>query len=294
MPCMSDYLPITPDQIADEAVAAAEAGAAVVHLHARHPDNGRPAWEPEVYSQFLTKIKQRSDVIVNITTGGSARFSFKERMAAPLQFAPEICSFNMGPMNIGSWLWKDALADKIKYDWELTVLNNAKSVTYVNTFENMEFIAEHMGRKRGTRFEFECFDIGHIYALKTIVDEGWIKPPFLIQFVLGFTGGIQADPEHLLHMKQTADRLFGPNYEWSALGASKNQMRIATMAGVLGGHVRVGMEDSLWYGKGVKAKSNSEQVGRIRRVLEELSIEIASADEARQILQTKGGNQVNF
>lgn len=294
LPCMSPYLPITPDEIAAEALAAADAGAAIVHLHARNPQDGRPAWRPEVYGEFLGRIKQQSDVIVNITTGGSVRFSFEERMAAPLEFAPEICSFNMGPMNIGSWRWKTALADKVKYDWELMAMNTAKSVTYVNTFENMEFIAREMGDARGTRFEFECFDVGHIHALRTIYDEGWIKHPPFIQFVLGFTGGIAADPEHLLHMKQTADRLFGSNYEWSALGAGKRQMRIVSMAAILGGHVRVGLEDSLWLGKDEIAKSNADQVRRVRRILEELSIEIATPDEAREILQTKGADKVNF
>jgi len=293
LPCMSDHLPITPDQIADEALAAAEAGAAVVHLHARNAEDGRPAWEPEVYAQFLSKIKQGSDVIVNITSGGTM-FSFEERLAAPLQFSPEICSFNMGPMNLGTWRWRKALEDKVKYDWERQWMDKAKSVTYINTFENMEYIAKQMGDQRGTRFEFECFDVGHIHALKTLWDENWIKPPFFIQFVMGFTGGIQADPEHLMHMKQTADRLFGTNYEWSALGAGKHQMRIVSMAAILGGHVRVGLEDSLWYGKGVKATSNSEQVGRIKRILEELSIEIATPDEAREILHTKGADKVNF
>lgn len=292
-PTMSPYLPITPDQIVDESLAAAEAGAAIVHLHARDPDNGRPVPDPEVYAQFLPRIKQDSDVIVNITTGGTSSFSFEDRMAAPLEFSPEITSFNMGPLATGTFMMLEKFKE-FKYDWEEQFLAGSKSNVFSNTFENMEYIAKELGDKRGVRFEFECFDIGHLHSLRALVDMGWVKPPLFIQSVYGFLGGIGADPEHVHSMKQTADRLFGDDYYWSNLAAGKHQMKVITMGAIMGAHVRVGLEDSLWYGKGEMAKSNAEQVGRVRRILEELSIDIATPDEAREMLQTKGSSQVSF
>jgi len=297
-PCMSPYLPITPEQIAKEAIAAAEAGAAIIHLHAREPDTGMPTTDPEVYRQFLEPIRDNCNAIINITTGQPDRQAFdnpdpqalfQRRLAAPKEFAPEICSFNMGPMNPAAWL----LWDKFKHrddllEWEAAMFTLTKMFTIQNTYANMEQIATELGDDRGIKFEFECFDIGHLHTLRTIADQGWIKPPFFIQSVLGFAGGLAADPEHLMHMKQTADRLFGDDYHWSCLAAGAAQIPTIAMAAIMGGHVRVGLEDSLWYGKGQLAKSNADQVKRISRILEELSLEIATPDEARKMLQTKG------
>jgi len=297
-PCMSPYLPITPEQIAKEAIAAAEAGAAIIHLHAREPDTGMPTTDPEVYRQFLEPIRDNCNAIINITTGQpdrqafenpDAQALFERRLAAPKEFAPEICSFNMGPMNPAAWLLHDKFKDRDDLlDWELGMFTLTKMFTIQNTYANMEQVAKELGDDRGIKFEFECFDIGHLHTLRTIADQGWIKPPFFIQSVLGFAGGLAADPEHLMHMKQTADRLFGDDYHWSCLAAGAAQIPTIAMAAIMGGHVRVGLEDSLWYGKGQLAKSNADQVKRISRILDELSLEIATPDEARKMLQTKG------
>ena len=299
MPCMSPYLPITPAQIADEAVAAAEAGAAIIHLHARDPDTGMPTTDVEVYRQFLGPIKQRCNAIVNITTGQPSleptpEGVFQARLAAPKEFAPEICSFNMGPMNVGVWSLKEKYQDRVKYDWERFFFDKTKGFTMINSFDTMERFARELGEERGVRFEYECFDIGHLYTLKFILDRGWVKPPLFIQSVYGFLGGLQCNPKHVLQMQQTADDLFGDDYHWSNLAAGHHQMRLVTMGAILGAHVRVGLEDSLWYGKSQLAVSNADQVRRIRRILEELSIEIATPDEARAMLGTKGAAKVNF
>ena len=302
-PCMSPYLPITPEQIADEAVAAAEAGAAMIHLHARDPEDGFPTTDPEVYRQFLEPIKERCDAVINITTGqpdrqvvedGDATALFQRRLAAPKEFAPEVCSFNLGPMIPGVWAIVDRLEGKWKYDWEKPFLEATKHITMTNTYAGMQQIAEELGDERGVKFEFEAFDIGQLHTLKYLVDQGWVKPPFFIQSVMGFPGGLSATPEHIVHMKQTADELFGDDYHWSCLAAGKDQMSAITVAALLGGHVRVGLEDSLWYGRGELAKSNADQVKRIRRILEELSLEIATPDEAREMIGTKGADQTNI
>jgi uncharacterized protein (DUF849 family) len=302
-PSMSPYLPITPEQIADEAVAAAEAGAAMVHLHAREPDDGYPTTDPEIYRQFVVPIRDRCDAIINITTGqpdrqvvkdGDSAALFQRRLAAPKEFSPEVCSFNLGPMIPGVWAMVDKLEGKWKYDWEKTFLLATKRITLTNTYEGMEQVARELGDERDVKFEFEAFDIGQLHTLRYIADQGWVKPPFFIQSVLGFAGGLAATPEHALYMKRTADELFGDDYIWSCLAAGKNQIATIAVAAIAGGHVRVGLEDSLWYGKGQLAKSNADQVGRIRRVLEELSLEIASPDEAREILQTKGSDRTNI
>ncbi len=303
MPCMSPYLPITPKEIADEAIAAAEAGASIIHLHARDPEDGMPTTDPEIYRQFLEPIHQETNAIINITTGQPDRqlltnpdpnALFQRRLAAPKEFSPEVCSFNMGPMNPALWAFKERFEGKFKHDWEEILMTASKAATMINSYANMEQIAKELGEERGVKFEFECFDIGHLYTLKFIMDHGWIKPPLLIQSVFGFLGGLAADPKHVLHMKQTADDLFGDDYIWSCLAAGKNQMSVVTMAAIMGGNVRVGMEDSLWLGKGQPARSNAEQVTRIRKILEELSIEVATPDEAREILQTKGKDKVNI
>lgn len=299
MPCMSPHLPITPAQIADEAVAAAEAGAAIIHLHARDPATGMPTTDVDVYGQFLPEIKKRCNAIINITTGqpsleATPEGVFQARLAAPKEFSPEICSFNMGPMNVGVWSLKEKFESRIKFDWERQFFDITKKITMINSFDTMERIAQELGEDRGIRFEYECFDIGHLHTLKFIMDRGWVKPPLFIQSVYGFLGGLQCNPKHVLHMQQTADDLFGDDYHWSNLAAGQHQMRLITMGAILGGHVRVGLEDSLWYGKGELAVSNADQVGRIRRILEELSIEIATPDDARAMLRTKGADKVNF
>ncbi len=293
MPCMTEHLPITPDQIVEAAVGAAEAGAAIIHLHARDPKTGKPTSDVDVYEQFLPRIKQQCDAIINITTG-QPDCTFEERLAAPMKFEPEICSFNMGPMNVGLFALHDRYKDKIKYDWERRFLTETKGATMINSFANMEYIGQELGKKRGVRFEFECFDIGHLHSLKFIYDQGWVKPPLFIQSVYGFLGGLQPDPKHVLHMQQTADDLFGDDYYWSNLSAGKSQMKIITMGAILGANVRVGLEDSIWYGRGELARTNAEQVLRIKRILTELGIEVATPDEARQMLQTKGADNVNF
>lgn len=309
MPFMSPHLPITPDQIVADSVAAAEAGAAIVHLHARDPETGCPVTTPEVYGLYLSRIKQQSDVIINITTGQPAirrkadgGFDVKtdwkdvldERLAAPKQFAPEITSFNMGPMNAANWIMGGRVDINKLSDWEKLFVYATKDLTMQNTWASMERIAKELGQERGVVFEYECFDIGHLYALKMLWDLGHVKPPFFIQSVFGFLGGIGSDPKHVLHFRQTADDLFGDNYYWSVLAAGKEQIRLTTQAALLGGNVRVGLEDSLWYGRGQLAKSSAEQVGRIRRIIEELGLEVATPDEARRILGTKGKDQVNF
>jgi uncharacterized protein (DUF849 family) len=292
-PTMSPHLPITPDQIAREAVAAAEAGAAIVHLHARDPKTGKPSPDPRIFGEFLSKIKQQCNAIINITTGGGLGFSWEDRLAAPLEFAPEIASFNMGPLNFGLFPLLKKYKD-FKFEWERELIAGTRVGTYLNTFEWMERLAKSLGEERGVRFEYECFDIGHLHTLRYLVSEGIVKPPLFIQSCYGILGGLQPDPHHVMHMKETADRLFGDDYQWSNLAAGRHQMRVVAMGAIMGAHVRVGLEDSLSYGRGELAKSNADQVARIRRILEELSMEIASPDEAREILNTKGSDKVNF
>lgn len=296
-PCMSPYLPITPEDIVTQAIEAANAGAAIIHLHARDPQDGFPTTDPDVYAKFLRPIKEGCDAIINITTGQPDREAlvnpdpvamFTRRLSAPMRFAPELCSFNMGPFNPGLWAYADRYEGQYKYDWERQFMVATKGITMINNYHNMEYIARELGDQRGVRFEFECFDIGHLYTLKFIMDQGWIKGPVLIQSIFGFPGGLGANPKHVLHAKQTADDLFGDNYEWSCLAAGSNQMAIVTMAAILGGHVRVGLEDSLWLGPGELAPSNAAQVRRIHRILDELSLEVATPAEAREILRTKG------
>lgn len=310
MPCMSPYLPLTPDQVVEDSIAAAKAGAAIIHLHARDPETGCPVTDPAVYGMYLPRIKAETNAIINLTTGQPAirrdprtgqlvpRLTWQEildeRLAAPKEFAPEITSFNMGPMNAANWILGERFDPSKLRDWEKMFIAATRDVTMMNTYASMERIARELGEDRGVKFEFECFDIGHLYTLKILADRGIVKPPYFIQSVFGFVGGIGTDPSHVLHFKDTADRLFGDDYYWSLLAAGKDQIRLTTMSAVMGGNVRVGMEDSLWYGKGQLAKSSAEQVGRIRRILEELSLEIATPDEARAILGTKGADKVNF
>lgn len=292
-PTMSDYLPITPQQIADEAVAAAEAGASIVHLHARNPADGRPTADPAVFMQFLPQIRARTNAVVNITTGGSTSMTLQERLAAPLLARPEMASLNMGSMNFAF----HPLAERYpsyKHEWEKPYIAGTEDVIFRNTFRDIRSILQQLGEGCGTRFEFECYDVGHLYNLAHFVDAGLIKPPFLIQTVFGILGGIGARPDNVAFMRQTANHLFGDAYEWSVLGAGRQQMPLATYGAIMGSHVRVGLEDSLYLGNGEKARSNAEQVAKISRILTELGIGIATPDEARQMLGLKGANEVAF
>lgn len=291
-PSMSPYLPITPDQIASEAIAAAEAGAAMIHLHARDPESGKPDQSPERFMQFLPRIKQQTDAIINVTTGGGLGMSLDERLAPALQLKPEVASMNMGSFNFNI---SGAAGRRTEFlhDWEQPYLEGTRDLILSNTFKQLEYGMRSMGAN-GTRFEFECYDVGHLYNLAHFADQKLVEPPFFVQCIFGILGGIGADPENLLHMRATADRLFGSDYYLSVLGAGRHQMPMATMSAILGGNVRVGLEDSLYSGRGQLATSNAEQVRKIRRILEELSLEVASPTEARTILATKGGDNVGF
>lgn len=291
-PTMSPYLPITPDQIAADAIAAAEAGASILHLHARNPENGRPTADPSVFMQFLPRIKQASDAVVNITTGGSSLMSIDERLAAPLLAEPEMCSLNMGSMNFGLYPMLDK-PRAWKHAWEPELLEATRSTIFKNTFSDMETILERLGRGCGTRFEFECYDVGHLYTLAHLRDRGFVEEPIFLQFVLGILGGIGADPENLMHMKRIADKLFGDTYQFSVLAAGRQQIPLITMAAAMGGNVRVGLEDSLYDGAQL-ARSNADQVKRIRGILEGLSLDVATPAEARRMLGLKGGDRVAF
>jgi uncharacterized protein (DUF849 family) len=291
-PTMSQYLPITPDQIAAEAIAAAEAGAAMVHLHVREPETGKPSQDPALFSRFLPRIKQQSDAIINITTGGGLGMSMEQRLAPALWAKPEVASMNMGSINFNI---SGAVAryTSFQHDWEKPYLEMTKDFILSNTFTQIEYGLREMSAN-GTRFEFECYDVGHLYNLAHFADRGLAAPPFFIQAIFGILGGLGADHENLMHMKATADRLFGDNYYLSVLASGRHQLPFVTMAAILGGNVRVGLEDSLYAGKGKLATSNAEQVAKIRRILEELSLEIATPAEARAMLGTKGGDNVNF
>ena len=292
-PTMSDALPLTPDAIAEQSIAAAEAGAAILHLHARDPADGRPTPDPAVFMQFLPRIKQSTDAIINVTTGGGLGMTLEERLAAALRTKPEMASLNMGSMNFGIFQAADKYTDW-KYDWEEPYLRQTDDHIFRNTFKDIEYILKELGEGAGTKFEHECYDIGHIYNTAHFLDRGLLKPPIFIQSIFGILGGIGAEPDNLLFMRRTADRLFGDAYVWSVLAAGRHQMAFTTQAALLGGHVRVGLEDSLYAAKGRLATSNAEQVAKIRRILGELSLDIASPDEARDMLHLKGGDQVAF
>jgi uncharacterized protein (DUF849 family) len=292
-PTMSDALPYTPDDIASQAIAAAEAGASILHLHARDPHNGSPSPSPDVFMQFLPRIKQATDAVINITTGGSLNMTVEQRLAAPLVAKPEMCSLNMGSMNFAIF----PLADRYKnwkFDWEEPYLRSTDDFIFRNTFRDIERILKMLGEDHGTRFEHECYDVGHLYNLAHFVDRGLIKPPFFVQMIFGILGGIGPDLDNLLFMKKIADRLFGDSYEWSVLAAGRFQMPFATQALLLGGNVRVGLEDNLYIGRGELAVSNAQQVLKIRRIAEEMGIDIATPKEAREMLALKGGDRVGF
>ncbi|MFL9500226.1 3-keto-5-aminohexanoate cleavage protein [Rhodopseudomonas palustris] len=293
-PSMSDYLPLTPDEIVANAVDAARAGAAVLHLHARNPEDGSPTADPSVFNMIVPRIREQTDAVINITTGGSSRMTLEERLAYPLQLEPEMCSLNMGSMNFSI----HTAAQRIKtwkYQWEKPYIEGMEDIIFRNTFRDIKHIIKVLGDERGARFEFECYDLGHLYNLAHFVEEGLVKPPFFIQAVFGILGGIGPDPENLSIVRTTADRLFGrQNYHFSVLGAGRHQMPLLTMAAIMGGNVRVGLEDSLYLGRGELAKSCAEQVRKIRRILDELSLDIATPDDARQILRLKGSSSVRF
>ena len=291
-PSMSRYLPVTPDEITEQAVAAAEAGAAILHLHARDPDTGRPDQSPEGFARFLPRIKQGTDAVINITTGGSPYMSVKERAAPAATYQPEVASLNMGSMNFGLYPMLKRFKE-FKFDWERAHLEGSRDLVFRNSFQDIEYVLETC-YGNGTRFEFECYDISHLYNLAHFADRGLVKAPFFVQSVFGLLGGIGSHPEDVLHMKRTADRLFGADYRWSVLGAGASQFRIAAQAAALGGNVRVGLEDSLWAGPGELATSNAVQVKKVRQIIEGLSLTVASAEEAREILSLKGGDQVAF
>lgn len=291
-PTMTPHLPITPDEIASEAIAAAEAGAAILHLHARDPETGKPDQTPEAFARFLPRIKQGTNAAVNITTGGSPYMTVEERVRPAAQFKPEVASLNMGSMNFGLFPLLDKYKE-FKHDWERQHLEGTRDMVFRNSFKDIEYVLETC-YENNTRFEFECYDISHLYNLRHFADRGLVKPPYFIQSVFGILGGIGAHPEDVIHMKRTADRLFGSDYRWSVLGAGAAQLRVAAQAAAMGGNVRVGLEDSIWAGRGVLAKSNADQVKLARKIIEGLGLEVATPDEAREILTLKGGDQVNF
>lgn len=291
-PSMSPHLPITADEIVEAAVGAAEAGAALVHVHARNPKTGQPDQAPEAFEPFLKVIKQRSNCVLNITTGGAPTMSVAERLGPCAHFKPEVASLNMGSMNFGLYPML-ARFKEFQHDWERPYLEGSKDRIFRNTFQDIENILTTCA-ENNTRFEIECYDIGHLYTLAHFVDRGLVKPPFFVQSVFGILGGIGAHPEDVMHMKRTADRLFGKDYQWSVLGAGRNQLPIAAMAVSMGGNLRVGLEDSLWMGPGKLAKTNAEQVRAARMIIEGLGLEIATPDDAREMLKLKGADQVNF
>jgi uncharacterized protein (DUF849 family) len=289
---MSPYLPITAEEIADASVAAAEAGAAIIHLHARDPVTGKPDQRPEAFVPFLEAIKQRSDAVVNLTTGGSPYMTVHERMQPAKVLKPEVASMNMGTMNFGLFPMLQRFKE-FKFDWERPYLEGSKDLIFRNTYGDLETVLTELSANE-TRYEFECYDTSHLYNLAHFVERGLVKAPFFVQTVFGILGGIGSHPDDVMHMKRTADRLFGDDYRWSVLGAGRSQMQVAAMAASMGGNVRVGLEDSLWIGKGKLAQSNAEQVRQVRRILEGLGLEVATPAEARQILQLKGVAKVGF
>ncbi len=292
-PTMSDALPWRPADIARQAIDAAAAGAAILHLHARDPRDGRPTPDPTVFMQFLPVIKQSADAILNITTGGGLNMTVEDRLQAPLAAKPEMCSLNMGSMNFGLFPLVDRYKEW-KFPWEEPYLRNTDDFIFRNTFRDIARIIELLGKEHGTRFEHECYDVGHLYNLAHFVDRGMVEPPFFVQLIFGILGGIGAEMDNLLFMKRTADRLFGDDYLWSVLAAGRFQMPFSTQAAVMGGNVRVGLEDSLYLGPGRKAEANAEQVGKIRRIVEELGYTVATPAVARDMLKLKGADQVGF
>lgn len=292
-PTMSPHLPITPDQIAQASVEAAEAGAAIIHLHARNPETGQPDPRPELFADFMGKIAARTDAVMNVSTGGGLGMSREERLRAAVSVSPEMASLNVGSMNFGIF----PMAAKYsgwQHAWEPEFLEMTRDFIFRNTFADIEYVVKELGQGHGTKFEFECYDLGHLYNLAWLMDQGWVEPPFFVQMVFGVLGGVGADLDNLMHMHTIAERLFGDSYEWSVLAAGKFQMPFATQAAMLGGNLRVGLEDSLYLGPGQLAPSNASQVSKIRTIIESLGREVATPEQARQRLGLKGAARVNL
>jgi uncharacterized protein (DUF849 family) len=292
-PSMSPHLPVTPDEIALQAIDAARAGASILHLHARDPDSGKPTPDPRVFMQFLPRIKQSTDAVVNITTGGGQGMSIDERLAAATYASPELCSLNMGSMSFGMFPMLERYST-FKHEWEGSYLEASRDWIFRNTFKDIETILERLGKEHGTRFEFECYDTAHLYILAHYLDRKLVTPPLFVQSIFGILGGAGADPENLIHAKRIADRLFGQSYQWSVMASGRHQIPLTTMAAISGASVRVGLEDSLYSGKGKLATSNAEQVKLMRSILELLSIDVATPDETRELLDLKGAGNVRF
>ena len=292
-PTMSPHLPVTADEIAESSVAAAEAGAAILHLHAREPETGKPSGDPDLFMRFLPRIKQQCNAVVNITTGGGQGMTLDDRIAAAKRTRPEMASLNMGSINFGLYPMLNRY-QTFNHPWERKHLEDSKEAIFKNTFGDIERVLKEVGEGCGTRFEFECYDVGHLYNLAHFLDRKLVNPPLFVQTVFGILGGIGPDPENVMHMRRMADKLFGDDYQWSILAAGRHQMPLCTMAATMGANMRVGLEDSLYLGKGELAPSNASQVAKIRRILEDLSLEIATPDEARAMLALKGGDQMDF
>ncbi|MDQ8704093.1 3-keto-5-aminohexanoate cleavage protein [Streptomyces sp. LHD-70] len=292
-PTMSPHLPITPDEIAQASVEAAEAGAAIIHLHARDPETGRPDPRPELFKQFLPRIAAECDAVVNISTGGGLGMSREDRLRAAVAASPEMASLNVGSLNFGIFPMQEKYQEW-KHDWEPEFLESTRDLVFKNTFADLEHIVKELGGTHGTKFEFECYDLGHLYNLAWLVEQGWVRPPFFVQMVFGVLGGVGADLDNLVHMHTVADKLFGDDYEWSVLAAGRHQMSFATQAAMLGGNLRVGLEDSLYIGPGALAPSNAAQVTKIRTIVEGLGHTVATPAEARDRLGLKGADHVAF
>jgi len=292
-PTMSEHLPITPSEIAKASIDAAEAGASIIHLHARDPQTGKPDPNPDLVMDFLPRIKQATDAVMNISTGGGLGMSRDERLAAAKIASPEMASMNMGSMNFGIFPMKDKYQNW-QHDWEPAFLDMTRDFIFRNTFSDIEYAVKSLGQEHGTRFEFECYDLGHLYNLAWLLDQGWIEGPIFVQMVFGILGGVGADLDNLMHMHTIANKLFGDGYEWSVLAAGRHQMPFTTQSAMLGGNVRVGMEDSLYIGPGEKAVSSAQQVLKIRSIIENLGLTVATPQEARQRLGLKGSDQVAF
>lgn len=293
-PTMSPYLPYTIDDVVAQSIEAAVAGASIIHLHARDPRDGHPTPDPDVFMEYLTRIKAKTDVVISVSSGGGTGMSVAQRLEGVCRAKPELATLNMGTMNYGGFPMIDKYRGKWKFDWEEPYLERTRSEPFVSTYSDIEYMLEVVGPDTGARFECEAYDTSHLYTLAHFLDRGMVKPPIFVQTIFGTMGGIGTDVDHIVQMKRTADRLLGDSYEWSVLGAGRYQLGVVTAAAIMGAHVRVGLEDSLYLGKGELAKSNADQVRRIRGILEALSLEIATPDEARQILCLKGSDQVAF
>ncbi|MGC6516832.1 MAG: 3-keto-5-aminohexanoate cleavage protein [Candidatus Puniceispirillaceae bacterium] len=292
-PTMSEHLPITPSEIATASIDAAEAGASIIHLHARDPETGKPDPNPDLFMEFLPRIKQATDAVINVSTGGGLGMTREQRLQAATISSPEMASMNMGSMNFGIFPMKEKY-DNWKFEWEPAFLDMTRDFIFRNTFADIEFAIKTLGQEHGTKFEFECYDLGHLYNLAWILDQGWIEGPVFVQMVFGILGGVGADLDNLMHMHTIANKLFGDDYEWSVLAAGRHQMPFTTQSAMLGGNVRVGMEDSLYIGPGEKATSSAQQVTKIRSIIENLGLNVATPEEARTRLQLKGANHTAF